>query len=136
MTDKPARCPNPSCGSDMVNVSYNSELEALKVTCRMCDAASGWHKTTGNALDAWAKMGAWRNGGWRDIETAPKDGTYIIVAQEHILPDVVLWLPEQKERVVGGNRVIGRPAGWFNVSRSRIKAPTHWQPLPTPPKEG
>jgi len=133
MTDKPARCPNPSCGSDMVNVSYNSELEALKVTCRMCDAASGWHKTTGNALAAWAKMGAWRNGGWRDIATAPRDGTRIYVAK---LDDTFGWVRGISRWVdfkgISGWVSMGLydPPGDLGLAR-----PTHWLPLPEPPKE-
>lgn len=63
--------------------------------------------------------------GWRPIESAPRDGTPILVghAQRVIAP--VYWLTDQDAGV----------PGWYlwppNV-RLQWK-PTHWMPLPTPP---
>jgi len=73
---------------------------------------------------------------WQPIETAPKNCQYIIMCGGGLLPDIVVWHPEEAERMVNGNRVLARPAGWFNVSRSRILNPTHWMPIPDLPPDG
>ena len=78
---------------------------------------------------------------WKPIETAPQDGTPILVCGLHLLPAVVRWIdPTEGDRRQG---VPTRPLfgwymsdgkndpvhyrGWMNV--------THWQPLPPPPPE-
>lgn len=65
---------------------------------------------------------------WRPIETAPKDHTWILVWCEH------------GQYVVGWNDEDG--IGWWVVDDNkhgpymlRGSAPTHWFPLPTPPRE-
>ena len=55
---------------------------------------------------------------WQPIETAPKDGTTIIV-YEPGLYQTAAW--------TGG--------GWTNASDSWLGDVTHWMPLPKPPKE-
>lgn len=71
---------------------------------------------------------------WRPIETAPRDGTTVIVAR-HMgdfgwIRGCAMW--------VGGN---GFVAGWVSHGFDRVMGelglahPTHWQPLPAPPKE-
>jgi len=69
--------------------------------------------------------------GWRPIETAPKDGSTILLA----------------ERTWGGNLVV-TPGRWFedeqgwwehgshptDYADQRIDHPTHWMPLPSPPE--
>lgn len=75
--------------------------------------------------------------GWQPIETAPKDGT-----------PVLLWEPEENLRHDGiamvGEYVAfpdpppnGYHSGWFdNVNGRHEIMPTHWQPLPAaPPQE-
>lgn len=62
--------------------------------------------------------------GWRPIDTAPGDGTFLVY-----LPDeprgkqmqVATWHPNVK--------VIG------HVFAFDLTKPTHWMPLPDPPKE-
>jgi len=57
---------------------------------------------------------------WRPIETAPKDGTYVLS-----------WDPVE----IGFLEVIQwKPWGWETASFDSI-APTHWMPLPEPPKD-
>ena len=60
--------------------------------------------------------------GWRDIETAPKDGTKIL-----------LW----PGYLMGGDPMTG---WWARLARKWVSAgepfevaPTHWRPLPAPP---
>jgi hypothetical protein len=54
---------------------------------------------------------AFQRAGWRPIESAPKDGTRVL-----------LW-DGRRQHVDWWNH------GWWNTSR-----PTHWQPLPPPPE--
>ena len=58
---------------------------------------------------------------WQPIETAPRDGTLILVAVKHIGCDVVsFW-----------------GAGWRETTNGLMlrDEPTHWQPLPAPPSD-
>ena len=71
---------------------------------------------------------------WQPIETAPKDGTQILLCQENWGPWVGWW----------GTHDGGRDDWWFldpSVdSRDKLNCwlltsgPTHWMPLPEPPK--
>lgn len=69
-----------------------------------------------------------RTAGWRDIASAPKDGTEILVCVTHSLGDgewqTIQWVDWQR-----GDQV------WPHY-RERIDIPfppTHWRPLPAPP---
>lgn len=74
---------------------------------------------------------------WRIIETAPEDGTYIILFR----PTAAAWM-----RVDVGywddQRFHKRPKPFWRSTMapgqdlSRAYPPTHWQPLPEPPPEG
>lgn len=60
---------------------------------------------------------------WQPIETAPKDGTNILVYSESI------------GRMIAWYKFNNYPFGdWVNL-RFDIISPTHWMPLPEPPKE-
>jgi hypothetical protein len=54
---------------------------------------------------------------WQPIETAPKDGTVIIVYAPDFF-QTAAW---------AGN-------GWTNAANSWLGDVTHWMPLPEPPK--
>lgn len=60
--------------------------------------------------------------GWRDIESAPKDGTWVLA-----------WpcYSEGVHRVRWGGK---RPPCWQDFMGRVPKPPTHWQSLPEPPK--
>lgn len=75
---------------------------------------------------------------WQPIETAPKDGTDIIVMHVHISTQIVhaaFWIDEEQGLDKPGD------TGWWSYDKSegsRIKlddwlTPTHWMPLPEPP---
>ncbi|MCJ2084514.1 DUF551 domain-containing protein [Methylobacterium sp. E-005] len=93
------------------------------------DAVS-WHveykeaRRKKNAVFAAAIPSGW----WRPIETAPKDGTEILIANEFCRAQIAWWLPEGHafECENGPTWVI--PSG-----RGGKLYPTHWMPLPAPP---
>ena len=73
---------------------------------------------------------------WQPIETAPKDGTEILLLKE------IRWVNgDSKDGRIGNGYWIA--PYWFEqkteIWRSRIDtwidAPTHWMPLPEPPKK-
>lgn len=60
---------------------------------------------------------------WQLIDTAPKDGTRVLIWRENEDPTKGYFVEE-----VGG---------WFDdceVQLWRVIPPTHWQPLPDPPE--
>ena len=55
---------------------------------------------------------------WQPIDTAPKDGTYILCWELDWGTELMMWLP----------------SGWDNGdTMSRQTWPTHWMPAPRPP---
>lgn len=76
----------------------------------------------GRAIER-AAIEAYQRQQWRPIETAPKDGTRIIVYRalepgyEHELIGFDMW----------------RNGNWYRSRRAM--RPTHWQPLPPPPEQ-
>lgn len=74
---------------------------------------------------------------WQPSESAPRDGTAVMLANKH-----GAWIGHYVDRYVSGyvpdakwhtlmlnHRHIPQPA------RDKSYRPTHWQPLPAPPKE-
>jgi hypothetical protein len=62
---------------------------------------------------------------WRDIETAPKDGTMFLAFEPgcvHVCPIfLAYWTPQG---------LLSR----YNGSLGNPRPPTHWMPLPAPPE--
>lgn len=57
---------------------------------------------------------------WQPIETAPKDGTFVLAAEESGYIHIVQWY--------------GKQGFWRTDCYSSIEwQPIHWQPLPNPP---
>ena len=75
---------------------------------------------------------------WQPIETAPKDGTWVLLATNNPdpisgIPDLDIWFP-----YVGLGRYIADTdyddRGWMRCSEYSVNfEPTHWMPLPKPP---
>jgi hypothetical protein len=58
--------------------------------------------------------------GWQPVETAPRDGTHVLVTDGDII-EVCAWL-EEKWKVC-----------WDHADFSVGGIPTHWMPLPAQP---
>lgn len=74
---------------------------------------------------------------WRPIETAPKDGTVILVAITGGRRDTIVtayWEPDTKEWWLANTDYDDYFASC--IAEIMIGEVTHWMPLPEPPKEG
>jgi hypothetical protein len=61
---------------------------------------------------------------WQDIETAPKDGS-----------DILVFVPEHREQYVAWWSRVHTCWLWADTEHSTEACePTHWTPLPEPPK--
>lgn len=72
---------------------------------------------------------------WQPIETAPKDGTMVLLcsAKKHLLMGVGRYVPIKE---LGGESE-HHYERWQDSNGffwQYLKKPTHWMPLPTPPK--
>ena len=69
---------------------------------------------------------------WQPIETAPKDGTFIIAASPSGYTTTAM-----RAEICGWSK---RKQTWINHAGDRFTdggdLPTHWMPLPEPPKDG
>lgn len=66
-----------------------------------------------------------KDGGWQPIETAPKDGTYILGWNDELLsPVVMFWKMGPQYQ-----------SYWATAPAHYVKRPTHWMPLPPPPTD-
>ena len=72
--------------------------------------------------------------GWLPIESAPKDGTYILAIVPGFVPAVAKWRAERGsfEYMDADNFSSDDQYEEFLMATDSW-APTHWQPLPTPP---
>jgi hypothetical protein len=76
---------------------------------------------------------------WVSIESAPKDGTRILVVNEDgeidVAEYVAAWQEHQEfvRKAKDGDvfRTVVEDTGYWNTERAYC--PTHWQPLPIPP---
>ncbi len=80
--------------------------------------------------------------GWRPIETAPRDGTFVLLHVPDGLENGEVTIGaywKADERDAKGRFMKGNWDGWLGMDvdiRSSWCDPTHWQPLPAAPEEG
>ena len=70
---------------------------------------------------------------WQPIETAPKNGTWVLVTGGYI---DYCWEGETQPDVTAAQYVIniGWQMAWYDSGYyGGYKSPTHWMPLPKPP---
>ncbi len=118
--------PCPFCKSTSVCPSFKEGPEGLVhfVECLSCWANCGGNSSQEEAVKAWQQAGQQ----WQPIETAPKDGTRVVVASE-----VGVWVSTYEENVLGQVGWIGSSPN-HPLSQPDFKmTPTHWQPLPAAP---
>lgn len=110
-------------------------LVPIAPTDEMHDAARDWsQKEYGKPIGIEASSGCWgamlsaapapQGDGWREIDSAPKDGSSILV-----------WLPKPRfgsnvQHMRTGNVAIIGGGFAFDCPK-----PTHWMPLPAPPSD-
>lgn len=73
---------------------------------------------------------------WQDIETAPRDGTVVLLwAEDAAGPVEMAWDPEGFNPLASLRKGIWVGyGGQLTWSEDRGAGPTHWMPLPEPPK--
>ena len=107
-----------------------------------CGIDTNWHvfeDMAKTALDTLRANGV-LNEGWQPIETAPKDGTEILTVRllengACFDPYITIWCTPRRRTF--NNYVVndGKPAWLSQDQEWLVPIPTHWMPLPTPPKE-
>lgn len=72
---------------------------------------------------------------WRPIETAPKDGSYVLVAFRHSIEPRDEWMMVVKwtDNGGGGNYFNWQPT--MDGSPANSKMAVAWMPLPPPPTD-
>ena len=130
--DERGLLPCPFCGEEPKTVSGR---DSLSIFC--CNAMCAVQPETGAIRDEKA-IAAWntRASGWRDIASAPRDGTTVLLwglyQQE---PCTALFRGGQWIPVWDGFSVIEYMSD-FGTDYKTIDVPTHWMPLPIPPTNG
>lgn len=76
---------------------------------------------------------------WRPIETAPKDGTWVLIfTADEVLDDAKgrqICVAQWSDYLNGGKTTPRWMFAWFDGGYlGPCGEPTHWQPLPTPPQ--
>lgn len=70
---------------------------------------------------------------WMPISTAPKDGSYVLLANES-----GVWVGHYINRFMSGfrpkNPWLSMLLNHRHMPGDASRAPTHWMPLPEPPK--
>lgn len=136
--------PCPFCGSEPQNSTYYIECD--------CDAEPKICKETldfdeSKAIKAWNQ----RPSQWQDISTAPRDGTEVLLGwffkdKNGIVHDeayiVAAWYENMEGNGIACWMVDADYSFTFNKNPHyedtphdcRLTDPTHWMPLPEPPK--
>jgi hypothetical protein len=73
-------------------------------------------------------------GAWRPIETAPKDGTAVILCGRYNDVSIAAWHGNGWWIEADGRRAIESQSD-FGTGYMTFDLPTHWMPVPTPPAE-
>ena len=149
MADKPKPCPWCGWSGNKIDISPGDTYRWMLPFCPECGATPGETRVRERmpngaplseseanctaALEMWNK----RASPWRTIATAPKDGTHILCR----VPDsdtcyVIAWADFRKGiRAEYGSAYVGWHLAWDGTFFHPYEAPTHWQPLPEPPKD-
>ncbi len=76
---------------------------------------------------------------WQPIETAPKDGTIILLAETNFQNETSWDRYSNIDIGAWEEKLPGAPPDetefWWASNYGRVENPTHWMPLPAPPQE-
>lgn len=136
----------PFCGRDDPCTVLKGR--AAYVECRGCGVATSVAKSDVDAIAAWNRRHApaaiERADGWRTIDSAPKDGTAVLVMRD-IWPGTASGRAEKcnghntcvAEWWAGGESTEGRWVCYMDMVQDPDCPiePTHWRPLPPPPND-
>lgn len=114
--EKPELLPCPFCGEAKLLETENQWHELIACLNRKCDLY-GYHITR----KQWNMR---RAPGWMPIETAPKDGSWIVAFR----PGVQYF---NQYMFVHWNKAFEE----WSIPGSGVAGLTHWQPLPAAPEE-
>lgn len=125
-------------------MTYDIEKDIERVKSAVLNELWGKHKPseqsleevaeeiTRAALNASEAVKMVREMEWQPIETAPRDGTPVLILTNY----GKMATAYSRERKVSDKD--GSEYGWIDYMRPQhgYGSVTHWMPLPTPPKEG
>ena len=118
--------PCPFCSSGSRVAEFPQDLGFMP-HCAECGIRGHIYPTESAAIAAWNR----RAGGWRPIETAPKDGTEILLyCPEWDTPYLGAWGHAEDSILDGWMSPDVLPLKWTEL----VESPTHWMPLPAPPE--
>lgn len=130
--------PCPFCGDPLPQLTNDDGVKhrTWNAICVKCYAIGGHSVNQSDAIRYWnMRAAAPANGGWRPIETAPRDRT-----------EVLLWLGKPWSRVEKARYykpwdnwqvgIVPSDPAREEMAGIGLAIPTHWMPLPQPPKEG
>lgn len=114
-----------------------------------CDFTGPAKNTKDEAVEAWNRRPALAakdadienlRSRWQPIETAPRDGTLIILHDSvRVASGVGRWRQVSSRDTlndIDGLAQFSREYGWRSASDKSIENATHWMPLPDAPKGG
>lgn len=124
--------PCPFCGGEAFAGTTLDHVCYVMCRSETCWSMVGYLPTEAEAIEAWNRRALSPAGtasemepvGWQPIETAPKDGTQVQV-----------FCPTYFQGKGGITWAVWLNGGWLDAQVRRCD-PTHWMPLPTPPKAG
>jgi Lar family restriction alleviation protein len=120
-----ALLPCPLCGERAQLHSWEDD-DVYLVACDHCDASTRHCSGASDATLAWNR----RADDWMPIETAPRDGTEVLVYAA--MPDHLQWAdPDKQLRQIVRVTAWHPDAGWCV---DELREASHWRPLPEGPR--
>ena len=100
-----------------MSLEYHDEEKPFHKPECLCDDCLAWRRANGKKVPG-------DGGHWRPIETAPKDGTELLLFARYYGPFLGRWFEDNR----GGG-------AYWAVGCCMAARPSHWMPLPLPPEE-
>ena len=120
----------PFCGCTTVRQFHPFEQRGYVIDCNQCNG--GFHNIPEDqAVERWNTRKS--DDGWRTMESAPKDGTWVLLTGGYIDYG---WDGNSQPVVVSGQFIEMRwQFAWYDGGYyGEYEKPTAWRPLPSPPE--